>query len=256
MACCKLLTEQNIVLMHFCTEGGCTFESPQKKPTSFRKLEHNILFIPKGALTLIPHGKRFNYIHIYIREEFFLRYVPDDRINGAVGSTKMFVKNLFINPRLRNILNEIATCEFQGHLKWLYTKAKMIELLSLQFVQNEEERTVTPRLKSAEIEKMIAVKELVESNLDRSHSIASLARIAGTNEQYLKKHFKILFGNTVFQYILSCKMQKAKSMLLTGKYRVTEIAELVGYKHATHFTTAFKKFFGYLPQTLKVVKLY
>ena len=38
-------------------------------------------------------------------------------------------------------------------------------------------------------------------------------------------------------------------------HRITEIAEAVGYKHATHFTNAFKKFFGYLPQSLKAAKV-
>ena len=51
-------------------------------------------------------------------------------------------------------------------------------------------------------------------------------------------------------------MEKAKKMLLTGEYRITEISEVVGYKHATHFTNAFKKFFGYLPQSLKAAKIF
>ena len=46
-------------------------------------------------------------------------------------------------------------------------------------------------------------------------------------------------------------MQKAKDMLLSEKYQIGEVAEAVGYRHATHFTNAFKKFFGYLPSALK-----
>ncbi len=131
----------------------------------------------------------------------------------------------------------------------LYLKAKVIELLTLQLAQSVEETTTY--LKPDEIEKMILVKRLIEDNLNESYSLAYLAKAAGTNEQYLKKHFKVLHGHTVFGYMLACKMQKAKELLLKDEYRITEIAEIVGYNHATHFTVAFKKFFGYLPSALK-----
>lgn len=254
----NLLTGENIVAMQFCIQGGCTYKSnQQKKAVIIKNSEHNILFIAKGELNFTLTGNGFRFINILIREDFFLQYLPNEYIfNKADSVAKMFTKNLFISPKLRNVLNEIDTCEFAGHLRSLYIKAKIIELLTLQLAQYEEEKSTPSLLKPIEIEKMILVKEMIENNLYEPHTITSLARAVGTNEQYLKTHFKILFGSTVFGHILSCKMQKAKEMLLTGKHQITEIAEIVGYKHATHFTSAFKKFFGYLPQTLKITKIF
>lgn len=253
----KLLAPQNTVVMQFCMEGNCVYSrNQQKKLVSFKNAEYNLLFVPKGELDFAATTEHFNFINIYLGEDFFFRYIPkgynfpSTNMNGLV---KMFPKNFYIGPKLKSILNEIIASEFNGHLKQLYIKAKIIELLTLQLAQYEEEKSTSAALKPIEVEKMMVVKELIENNISETHSIASLARAAGTNEQYLKKHFKLLFGNTVFGHIISCKMQKAKDLLLTGKYRVVEIAEMVGYKHATHFTSAFKKFFGYLPQTLKTI---
>ncbi|MNT78841.1 Helix-turn-helix domain protein [compost metagenome] len=50
-------------------------------------------------------------------------------------------------------------------------------------------------------------------------------------------------------------MEKARSILLAKDITVAEIAKKVGYKHATHFTSAFKKYFGYLPNKIKAGKL-
>ncbi|RZJ70078.1 MAG: AraC family transcriptional regulator [Flavobacterium sp.] len=161
----------------------------------------------------------------------------------------IFSSNIHIGPKIKSILVEVENCQFEAHLKTLYLKAKVIELLTLQLVDAALATSVG--LKTTEVERMTEVKELIENNLQASFNLNYLARVAGTNEQYLKKHFKLLYGNTVFGYTLSCKMQKAKDMLLSEKYQIGEVAEAVGYRHATHFTSAFKKFFGYLPRALK-----
>ena len=250
----RYFTHSNMILMQFCLQGACAYQKTNAKKTiGFKTSEYNMVYIPKGEFVLSTDINEVNVLHIYIDEAFFFRQIPEGHIAFNHKNTNtfglVFPKNLYINPKLKNVLNEMNTCEFDGHLKMLYLKAKIFELLTLQLAQHEEEKGIG--LKESEIEKMMMVKELIENNLDESYSLAYLAKAAGTNEQYLKKHFKLLHGNTVFGYMLACKMQKAKDMLLTGNYRVTEIAEIIGYRHATHFTSAFKKFFGYLPKVLK-----
>jgi len=50
-------------------------------------------------------------------------------------------------------------------------------------------------------------------------------------------------------------MEYAKSLLVENDLSIAEIADKTGYKHATHFTTAFKKYFGFLPNKIKSGKL-
>src|SRR5690606_34517165 len=149
--------------------------------------------------------------------------------------------------KIHSVIQDIINCGFEGHLKKLYTQAKVIELLTLQLAQLGEDKNESATLKQSDIDKMIVVKDLITHNFKESFSLSYLARVAGTNEQYLKRNYKILFGSTVFNYRLACKMEKAKELLLHGEYKIADVAELTGYKHATHFTSAFKKFFGYLP---------
>ncbi|RZK47976.1 MAG: AraC family transcriptional regulator [Pedobacter sp.] len=250
----KFSANSNLILMQFCLDGECSVSDINRKKTyTFANAVHNSIYIPKGDFYLHKKSATLNLLHVYIEEDFFFRQMPDqhDAFNkkkiGALSS--IFSKNIHISPRIKSILVEIETCQFEAHLKILYLKAKIIELLTMQLADAELISTV--ELKMTEVEKMAEVKKLIETNLQESFNIAYLARVAGTNEQYLKKHFKLLYGNTVFGYILSCKMQKAKDMLLAEKHQIVEVAEAVGYKHATHFTTAFKRFFGYLPSAIK-----
>jgi AraC-like DNA-binding protein len=252
-------SDENTLLIQFCLKGSSNFNNSQKKPIVFKQAEYNILYLPKEETTTIINTEDCDLIHIYLGENFFLQYMSRDYgvpLYNLIGIGKLFHNNLYLSPKLKSVLAEIENCDFGKNLKSLYTKGKIIEILSLQLAQYEEEKIIPSTLKPLEVEKMIMVKELIESDLSSSPSISSLARAAGTNEQYLKKHFKLLFGSTVFGHMISCKMEKAKEMLLTGQYRITEISEVVGYKHATHFTNAFKKFFGYLPQSLKTTKIF
>lgn len=245
-------TERNIVLMHFCLQGACIY-TWGKETFRFNGPDYNVLYISRGFFSQTITQDDFASVAIYVDEDFFFRQIPREHkasqlLHSGV-SGKVFSENMWINNRIKNVIAEITNGEFEGHLKMLYVKAKIIELITLQLAHQEEEQKI--KLKPEEIEKMQRVKDLIESNLDKSFTLTNLAQIAGTNEQYLKKHFKALYQHTVFAYALSCKMQKAKELLLTGTHRITEIAEMVGYQHATHFTNAFKKFFGYLPRSVK-----
>ncbi|MGJ1317110.1 helix-turn-helix domain-containing protein [Sphingobacterium spiritivorum] len=106
-------------------------------------------------------------------------------------------------------------------------------------------------LREADIEKIKKVKYIIETNLNKNFTIQHLAREVGTNVQYLKQHFKQYYGKTIFSFISECKMQKAQHLLKERELTISFISHQLGYKHASHFTNAFKKFFGYVPNTIR-----
>ncbi|MEX2568569.1 MAG: helix-turn-helix domain-containing protein [Cyclobacteriaceae bacterium] len=46
-------------------------------------------------------------------------------------------------------------------------------------------------------------------------------------------------------------MHQARKRLLEERLSVYEVSEMAGYKNPQHFSTAFKKFFGFNPSRLK-----
>ncbi len=232
--------DKDQVLMCFSHKGLCRIQNlSQTQQFDLQSAEANLLLCKTDNWLIKSTGQYSACTLIVLEKDFLYKYLPAQYLPAANKDsiTPIFAKKLHLCPKLDALLTTIDQCKFEGHLKTLYTKAKIIELLALLLAQHEEEKTLTC-LKPKEIEKMQLVKRLIEENLDQNPTIALLARTAGTNEQYLKKHFKTLFGHTVFGYITSCKMEKAKNMLLSGAYKITEVAEKSGYKHATHFTSA------------------
>lgn len=147
-------------------------------------------------------------------------------------------------------VSELLNLDRSNFVGKIVERAKILELLAEQLYQLEKgPKTLT--IAQGDVSKIEEVKQIIENNPHQNYRIAELAKIAGTNEQYLKSNFKLLYGTTVFKYMLAIKMSKSKALMATQKLSISEIAQTVGYKHHTHFTHAFKKHFGFLPKQLK-----
>lgn len=84
-------------------------------------------------------------------------------------------------------------------------------------------------------------------------TINQLARIAAMSPSKLKASFKKIYGLPVYQYYQKQRMIKAKAMLLSKKYSLSEIAEEVGFTGTHNFTKAYKKMFDQLPERITAI---
>ncbi|MHC8947714.1 helix-turn-helix domain-containing protein [Sphingobacterium hungaricum] len=154
--------------------------------------------------------------------------------------------------RVSLLLSNLFELDENISLDKLKTEAIILELLIRQIeilhVENENHEVIPHK---SHYDKIMSAKKLIDSDLTKSYSISELAKEVGTNEQYLKTYFKQYFNKTIQQYSTDKKMGYAKDLILTGNLRVADVARMTGYKHSTHFTTAFKKYFGFIPNSLR-----
>ncbi|PKV67132.1 helix-turn-helix transcriptional regulator [Pontibacter ramchanderi] len=254
---------EDFAQLYFSMRGKSTFRlGDNPKPfASFNDQQHNLLFFSdEQAQQEIKPDPQVEMLTVYIPSDFLLHYLPDTgsafqqmRENILAGKPARLRKgNLPITPRITAVLHELINCMYTGYCKRMFVEAKVIELLMLQFEQCEQDEAhLAPTLKQTDIEKMLHARDLILQNMECPCSLIDLAHMVGTNEYYLKKHFKQVFGTTVFGYLNSYRMEQARKMLLAGDQKVGDIASALGFKYAAHFTAAFKKHFGYLPQKIK-----
>lgn len=65
---------------------------------------------------------------------------------------------------------------------------------------------------------------------------------------YLSRLFKQEMGETLSEYLLRIRIEKAAKLLKEGRYKVGEIAGMVGYSTSSYFSIMFKKYTGYSPR--------
>ncbi len=78
-------------------------------------------------------------------------------------------------------------------------------------------------------------------------TISALARRVGVNESYLKEWFRQQMGMPIGAYVREQRMKQALEMIETGRYSILSTALFVGYSNPSHFSVAFKKFYGHRP---------
>ncbi len=98
-----------------------------------------------------------------------------------------------------------------------------------------------------EREKIVAAMQIIQDNIDRTHTIKELSRLVAMNECYLKKGFKALAGKTIHEYQQGLRIARAKVLLQQEGMSVTDVANTLGYSSISHFSTAFKRQTGLKP---------
>lgn len=72
--------------------------------------------------------------------------------------------------------------------------------------------------------------EYLKSHYQEDISLDLLADRYYLNPSYLSRMFKQCLGTGLTDYLIELRMENAKKLLLTGKYKVYEISQKVGYK--------------------------
>lgn len=85
-------------------------------------------------------------------------------------------------------------------------------------------------------------------------SVAHLAGLCSVSPEYFRAIFKSIYGVSPKNYITNLKIQRAKELLSSGMYSVTETAFLSGYTDLSHFSREFKKAAGISPKQFLQVK--
>ncbi len=253
------------VQLNFCIQSTTSYYSKNSsKPfVRFKPHQHNMILLPqKDMLIQWQPGEETESFAINITTDFFFDNLPKSHPicahfrRGMNLSMPEFLsrQNLPLTSKMIATLFELIHCNYSGYHKILFIKAKVIELLALQFEQYEQLPLLhfTSFLKHEDIEKMHAARQILIDNVEKPLSLRDLAHQVGTNEYNLKKHFKEIFGKTVFGYLHDFRMDEAKHQLCQEGSKIVEVAQRMGYKHATHFTAAFKKHFGFLPNKMRI----
>ena len=196
----------------------------------------------------VSHDVQFTFSHEYLESfliipgDFSIHKFPENQQHDLCCNTQM-------------ILHEIVNCKFEGIFKNMFLESKALSLLlcfQKCFASNQPDCASCKFLtKSTEKEKIIKAKEIILNNLSCPPTIPELSLQIGINQCYLKKGFKELFGTTVYDFIQEQRILKAKLLLSTTEFTISQVADQIGFSSAGNFSTAFKKFTGVFPSELQ-----
>ena len=116
--------------------------------------------------------------------------------------------------------------------------------------------TDTFPLPPADAEKLVWLKDWLDLHFLEELSLAKISRLCLLNEFKLKKGFKACFSTTIKSYVTQLTMEHAKNLFKSKSSNVGEVAYKCGYKDVSHFSAAFKSFYGFTPISFRKINTY
>lgn len=137
-----------------------------------------------------------------------------------------------------------------------YLQVKIIELLILlKSIDLSKINRFQQYFYKSQVEKIKEIKDLITGNLEKHYTIAELANMYDLSLSALKKCFKGVYGEAIYSYLSSYKMNVAASLLLKTEESVTMIAGKVGYTNVSKFSEVFKKTYGKNPTEYRKINI-
>lgn len=205
-------------------------------PANARLLSYRIMFQRKHLL---------QYVDETIVDSIFAKYFSDFVQSGAIDPLDVEYRSLLKELMNENITHPLAINFIQNRTMLL------IEKFLIKLMANEKPKAEKQKFSDNEIVRLMKIESMLVNDFSVTPpNINYLSRISAMSPTKLKTDFKKLYGMPIYEYYQKNRMQRAKLLLMEGKYSIKEVGIKVGYSNLSHFAGSFKKEFGLLPSEM------
>ena len=259
----ELLSGDGLVQFYFKLSGDLTMAITRAEALRLNKPSLLIYHQPQGTevseWTAPSSHERFVCINVHPRALIDL-FASDsgvlppqlDALIERGSGKEIHYCQVPLSAEMFELARKVVDNPHDGPLGLVYAEALVLQLLCVAVggigsVSGSPNEQYTQR----EMRCLQAARSMLMAQLARPPTIRQVARAAGINETTLKHGFKAIFGETIFEFSVRCRMQHALALLREQRLSVSEVGEAVGYRHQTSFATAFRRHFGMRPKDVR-----
>jgi AraC-like DNA-binding protein len=193
----------------------------------------------RGLRVMMPTSWMEKYLQLSEKETVLEKYIQ-------LKTAGIWYKP--VGQELRQLLHDILDTK---NTPLLFSQNKILSIIERFFEWLYDEMKVMVEksgISRHDIEIAHKVESILTSDITKlPPTIKQLAKQVAMSESKLKKIFKSVYSLPLYEYFQQQRMQKARLMLLSGKYSIKDVGYTLGYSNLSNFTLAFKKVFGILP---------
>ena len=228
---------------------------------------HQILQTASGAGEIVIDGKT-----IILKENQCI-FIPKKVINKYHALTEIWKTDFisFDGTAVETILENLG-----------FNEVKVFNNPAPQFLQKKLQNTISVMLsnnpyknveasniaysilcdfavltKKNKTSKLFPVLNYINENFNEDLSLEQLAKLINVTPNHLCHLFKQELSIRPFEYILKCRIDNSKMLLLNEpQLTIEKIANLSGFEHFSYFGRVFKRFEGVSPSDFRKINLY
>lgn len=245
---------------NFCLKGRQRFElTGNYLPTEADVKHCNVLLLPdEQFFTRTEAAGEFATASVFISLPKYLSILGDSREmlpknfrTAAESGNLCYFKNHAWHPRVRQIVSQMLSEQFSPPAGRIFLESKVLEIIAVMLELEHRATESRQFVQKRDEEKIRFAREILEQDLANPPSLSRLARLIGSNEFALKKGFKAVFGEPVYQFLQKLRMEKAAELLRATDLHVSEVALAVGYENMSAFARAFRQTHNIQPSELR-----
>ena len=247
--------------------------------------EHMLVYISSGEMDLIAPEKTYHLKKgeaFFVKRSHLLRKIKHPAKNGepfkglSLQLKRPFLKKLLDEQQVRipltgNLQTTKSTCvmlEKSPFINGLFTSLEQYvdsgQYPSKELMESKlREATfallqLKPELASVLFDFIepwkINIEDFMNKNYKCNLSIEEFAHYTGRSLSLFKKDFERIFHTTPGRWIVKRRLEEAKMLMEGFGKKPADIYMELGFKSLSHFSTAFKKEYGFPPSSLVTEK--
>lgn len=152
------------------------------------------------------------------------------------------------------LLHEVQAVMMSGKNDDLFLRGRLLEVVALFFnriLNRDLTQQADPHIRYDQI---MQVEAMLMAHLNKNlPNLEVIARKTSLSISTMMRHFKYMYGKSIYEYYLNKKMELAKRLLLENPVSVNEAAKMLGYDKASHFVEVFSKHHGFSPGKIRSI---
>lgn len=115
----------------------------------------------------------------------------------------------------------------------------LLELLLMELFRNRPECFFNWQ-STQDMTTIFHIQRYVARNFNQELTLAALADLFHVSPYWLSRSFRIITGSGFQQYLILCRLNEAKRLLLSTDLPITMVADYPGYRDVNNFIRAFR----------------
>lgn len=152
--------------------------------------------------------------------------------------------------RISRILLGAINPHLTGRLGMLYSQAKILEYLC-ELIDHLESRAAALAETVLGRDALYEVRDYLTGLEGKLPSLVDIAEMMQVSARALNDGFSREFGASLPRYVSGLRLEQAHSAIQESDIALKVLSDRLGYSNVSHFSTAFKRQFGYPPGSLR-----
>ena len=213
-------------------------------------------FLDEGIFShTIQKGTPLKSIGLGLMPEFWEQQLPKllEQDASQVLNAACSLDGTSSIPEVELLLHQMASYVPKHGTASLRYEAKVFDLISALLEWNVLSLSAPSgqRISKNDQEVIQNLKHYLSQNYSAKIDLKRLAQMCYMSKSKLTYLFRTICGMTIYDFILNCRIERAKELLSDHGKKISEIAFLVGYEHPGSFSVAFHQKTGLTPNEFR-----